>query len=101
MPVSLSDWLPEEHFAWFVLEAVEQLDLSAFHAADRDDRWGRQAYDPAMMLALLLRRLCPVAGRGRCGVVDRQPQRPQPARGWARAGASRTDSRHASGCAAR
>ena len=37
MPISLRDWLPEEHFAWFVLEAVEQLDLSAFHAAYRDD----------------------------------------------------------------
>ena len=46
MPASLSDWLPEDHFAWFVLEAVEQLDLSAFHAAYRDDGWGRQAYDP-------------------------------------------------------
>ena len=54
MPASLSDWLPEEHFAWFVLEAVEQLDLSAFHAAYRDDGWGRQAYDPALLLALLL-----------------------------------------------
>ena len=42
MPASLSDWLPEEHFAWFVLEAVEQLDLSAFHAAYRDDGWGRR-----------------------------------------------------------
>ena len=40
MPVSLRDWLSEEHFAWFVLEAVEQLDLSAFHAAYRDDGWG-------------------------------------------------------------
>ena len=32
MPANLSDWLTEDHFAWFVLEAVEQLDLSAFHA---------------------------------------------------------------------
>ena len=58
MPASLSDWLPEDHLAWFVLEAVEQLDLSAFHAAYRDDGWGRQAYDPAMMLALLLYAYC-------------------------------------------
>ena len=58
MPASLSDWLPEDHLAWFVLEAVEQLDLSAFHAAYRDDGWGRQAYDPAMMLALLLCAYC-------------------------------------------
>ena len=58
MPISLRDWLPEEHFAWFVLEAVEQLDLSAFHAAYRDDGWGRQAYDPALLLALLLYAYC-------------------------------------------
>ena len=58
MPASLRDWLPEDHFAWFVLEAVEQLDLSAFHAAYRDDGWGHQAYDPAMMLALLLYAYC-------------------------------------------
>ena len=57
MPASLRDWLSEEHFAWFVLEAVEQLDLSAFHAAYRDDGWGRRAYDPAL-LALLLYAYC-------------------------------------------
>ena len=41
-----------------MLDAVEQLDLSAFHAAYRDDGWGRQAYDPAMMLALMLYAFC-------------------------------------------
>ncbi len=58
MPASLRDWLPEDHFAWFVLEAVELLDLSAFHAAYRDDGWGRRAYDPALLLALLLYAYC-------------------------------------------
>ncbi len=41
-----------------MLEAVELLHLSAFHAAYRDDGWGRRAYDPAMMLALLLCAYC-------------------------------------------
>ncbi len=54
----MRDWLPEDHFAWFVLDAVDQMDLAAFHAAYRDDGWGRQAYDPAMMLALLLYAYC-------------------------------------------
>lgn len=58
MPASLRDWLPEDHLAWFVVEAVELLDLSAFHAAYRDDGWGRRAYDPAMMVALLLYSYC-------------------------------------------
>jgi len=48
------DWLPEGHLAWFVLDAVAEMDLSAFYAAYRRDGWGRPAYDPAMMVALLL-----------------------------------------------
>ncbi len=54
MPPSLMEWLPEDHFAWFVLAAVEEMDLSAFYAAYRPDGHGRAAHDPAMMVALLL-----------------------------------------------
>jgi hypothetical protein len=54
MPPSLRDWLPEDHLAWFVLAAVEEMDLSAFYAAYRPDGHGRAAHDPAMMVALLL-----------------------------------------------
>ena len=54
MPPSLRDWLPEDHLAWFVLAAVEGMDVSAFYAAYRDDGRGRPAHDPAMMVALLL-----------------------------------------------
>ncbi|MBA3746768.1 MAG: transposase [Solirubrobacterales bacterium] len=50
----MREWLPENHLAWFVLTAVEQLDLSAFYAAYRQDANGRPAHDPAMMVALLL-----------------------------------------------
>ncbi|MCA1695132.1 MAG: hypothetical protein LC749_10580 [Actinobacteria bacterium] len=38
MPVSLREWLPENHLAWFVLAAVEELDLSAFYAVYRQAR---------------------------------------------------------------
>ena len=54
MPPSLRDWLPEDHLAWFVLASAEELDLSAFYAAYRDDGHGRPAHDPPMMVALLL-----------------------------------------------
>jgi transposase len=54
MAPSLRDWLPEDHFAWFVLDAVAGMDLSAFYAAYRRDGHGRAAFDPAMMVALLL-----------------------------------------------
>ncbi len=54
MPPSLRDWLPADHLAWFVIEAVEQLDLSEFYADYRPDGHGRAAYDPSMMVALVL-----------------------------------------------
>jgi transposase len=54
LPPSLREWLPEGHLAWFVIDAVAGMDLSAFYAAYRDDGHGRAAHDPAMMVALLL-----------------------------------------------
>jgi transposase len=54
LPPSLNDWLPKDHLARFVVSAVSVLDLSAFHERRRTDGWGRAAYDPAMMLALLI-----------------------------------------------
>jgi transposase len=54
MPPGVRDWLPEDHFGWFVLAAVEDLDLSAFYAAYRCDGRGRAAYEPSMLLAVLL-----------------------------------------------
>src|SRR4051812_20308292 len=54
LPPSLRDWLPEGHLAWFVIDAVVQLDLTAFTVAYRADGHGRPAHDPAMMVALLL-----------------------------------------------
>ena len=54
LPPSLREWLPEEHLAWFVLDAVEEMDLAAFYVSYRDDGWGRAAHDPAMMVALFV-----------------------------------------------
>jgi transposase len=54
LPPDVRDWLLEGHLAWFVVDAVAELDLSAFYGAYRDDGHGRPAYDPAMMVALVL-----------------------------------------------
>lgn len=54
MPPSLREWLPEDHLAWFVLDVVADLDLSAFYRGRREDGWGRAAYDPEMMVAVAL-----------------------------------------------
>src|SRR6059058_5900180 len=54
LPPSLREWLPENHLAWCVIDAVGEFDLAAFYAAYRADGWGRAAHEPAMMVALLL-----------------------------------------------
>jgi transposase len=51
---ALRDWLPADDLSWVVLDAVDQLDLTAIHARYRSDGWGAPAYDPALMVALLL-----------------------------------------------
>jgi transposase len=58
LPPSVKDWLPEDHLVWVVLELVSAMDLSAFHARHPNDGVGRRAYDPEMMLALLLYGYC-------------------------------------------
>jgi transposase len=54
LPPSLLEWVPEDHVVWTILGAVGELDLSAFYGVYRADGHGRPAYDPAMMVALLL-----------------------------------------------
>src|SRR5215207_8554865 len=54
MPPDVREWLPDGHLAWFVVDTVAQLELGAFYGAYRQDGHGRAAFDPAMMVALLL-----------------------------------------------
>jgi transposase len=54
LPPDLREWLPAGHLAHFVIDTVEELDLTAFYGAYRADGTGRPAHDPAMMVALVL-----------------------------------------------
>src|SRR5256714_9160770 len=54
MPPDLSEWVPDDHVVWSILGAVDQLDLSAFYGVYRENGQGRAAYEPSMMVALLL-----------------------------------------------
>jgi transposase len=58
LPPSVRDWLPENHPAWFVIDAVEQMDLSALYARHRADGWGAAGFEPKMMTTLLLYAYC-------------------------------------------
>lgn len=54
MPPSLTDWLPDDHLVWTVLGAVGEMDLGRFYDFYRLGGAGRPAYDPGMLVALLL-----------------------------------------------
>jgi transposase len=54
MPPDVREWLPAGHLAWFVIDAVAEINLDGFYGAYRRDGRARPAYDPAMMVAVLL-----------------------------------------------
>ncbi|MGN6168114.1 MAG: transposase, partial [Solirubrobacteraceae bacterium] len=54
LPPDLTEWVPDDHVVWSILGAVEQMDLSAFYGAYRENGQGRAAYEPSVMVALLL-----------------------------------------------
>ena len=54
VPPDMRDWLPVDHLVWFVLDTVAGLDLAVFRARQRLGGAGRAAYDPAMLLGVLI-----------------------------------------------
>jgi transposase len=58
LPVDMREWLPEDDLVFVVLDAVAALDLGEFRGRYRADGHGRAAFDPEMMVALLLYGYC-------------------------------------------
>ena len=54
MPPDVRDWLAPDHLAWFVIDAVKDMDLGAFYAAYRADGHGAVAYEPSVMVRVIL-----------------------------------------------
>jgi transposase len=56
LPPSLRDWMPPGHLAHFISDTVDQLDLEALYARyqEREDGRGQLAYEPRLMLKLLI-----------------------------------------------
>jgi transposase len=56
VPPSMAEWLPVEHPVWFVIEVVKDLapQLRVFHARPVLGGTGRAAYDPMMLVTLLV-----------------------------------------------
>jgi transposase len=70
LPPDLGGWLPADHLAWFVLDVVDQLDLGPFLSSYRADGHGRAAYDPRMLLGVLLYAYC--TGIRSCRQIERR-----------------------------
>lgn len=54
LPPSLSEWLPENHLAYFVSELIDRLDLQIFYARYEGDGRRNQPFDPAMLVKVLV-----------------------------------------------
>jgi transposase len=58
LPPDMREWLDPSHLVWFVLDVVARVDTSVLHARHRRDGVGRRAFDPDMLLALLIYAYC-------------------------------------------
>jgi transposase/transposase InsO family protein len=59
LPPSPVDWLPSNHLVFFLLDLASELDLEDIHAVYRQkDPRGEKAYEPRMMVVLLLYAYC-------------------------------------------
>ncbi len=54
LPETLQEWLPEGHLAHFIGDAIDGLDLGAFHARYDKDGPRNQPFHPAMMVKVLV-----------------------------------------------
>ena len=58
LTISLDSYSIHQITPWFIVDAVGQMDLREFYAGYRSDGWGAAAYDPEMMVAILLYAYC-------------------------------------------
>lgn len=58
LPPNIREWVKEDHLVWFVQDAVSQMDISGFYHSYRKDGKGGSAFEPSMLLILLLYAYC-------------------------------------------
>jgi transposase len=58
MPPSLDEWLEDGHLVYFIRDVVGELDLSEIYDDYDASRGGQPAYDPQMMVGLVLYAYC-------------------------------------------
>ena len=58
LPPSVQDWLPENDLVYFLLDTVNELDISAITQKYEQEKRGFPPFHPRMMAALLLYAYC-------------------------------------------
>lgn len=58
LPPSVHDWLPENDLVYFILDTVNELDISAITQKYEQEERGFPPYNPRMMVALLFYAYC-------------------------------------------
>ncbi|KPL27396.1 MAG: transposase, partial [Acidithiobacillales bacterium SM1_46] len=58
LPPSVHDWLAEDNLVYFILDTVNELDISAITAKYEQEERGYPPYNPRMMVALLIYAYC-------------------------------------------
>jgi len=58
LPPSVQDWLPENDLVYFILDTVNELDISAITQKYEQEKRGFPPFHPRMMVALLLYSYC-------------------------------------------
>jgi len=58
LPPDMKEWLPEDDLVYFVMDVVGALDLSPIYRTYDHSKGGQPAYNPTMMVSLLLYSYC-------------------------------------------
>ena len=58
LPPSVHDWLPQDDLVYFILDTVNELDISAITAKYEQEERGYPPYNPRMMVAVLFYAYC-------------------------------------------
>lgn len=53
LPPDMADWIPKDHFVWFLITIIDQLDTTMFTTSRTLGGPGRPGHDPNMLLTVL------------------------------------------------
>jgi hypothetical protein len=96
LPPDLRDWLDEDHLAWFVIEAIDELDLESFYCTHRGDGHGADAARAGRFpeAPYSICRPCPPLAKARAETVSTELDQKDAVEGCAAIGVLSSDLAH-------